>query len=262
MRNALIAKYLCHSKCNSFKKNLSNTIKIIEKNPESGVAVSWGKDSIVLLDIVYKSLGKAKAVHARYSMQEELPDIPYIRDAYLKIRPDIEYHEVPVFGSWEIFREIGYFFLSSTNKKQREMIKKQRETLISSVEDKLIYLGCDSKMVGIASHESYGRMMNVRTRGNTYKPKNEKITKILPLAFWSKEDIFAYALTNDLPLLKIYHMSENPERARSEIAFAEIGDKSAQALMRYGVWNEWIKTYPEFMAVWIKEYPEILKLMK
>ena len=47
------------------------------------VSVSWGKDSVALLDLAVRALGRVVAVHGRYSPHEELPDIPRVRDAVL-----------------------------------------------------------------------------------------------------------------------------------------------------------------------------------
>lgn len=52
-----------------------------------------------------------------------------------------------------------------------------------------------------------------------------------------------------MPRLGIYEMADDPERARSEVAFAVIGS-GADAIRRRGAWEEWERAYPEFWARW------------
>lgn len=115
-------------------------------------------------------------------------------------------------------------------------------------------------MLGLAAHESRGRAMNVRKRGAHYKTANEQLPKLLPIAHWQPPDVWAYMLEHDLPRLRIYDMAEDPERARSEVAFAAIGS-GADAIRRHGAWQEWARCYPELWARWVERWPEIRQMM-
>lgn len=77
-----------------------------------------------------------------------------------------------------------------------------------------------------------------------------QMPKLLPLAHWTSCDVMAYMLHHDLPLLRAYTDSDDPERARSEMAFGVIGASAADALRRHGVWDEWRRIYPELWRDW------------
>jgi len=66
-----------------------------------------------MLHLACRTLGHVVAVHGRYSENEELPDIPEIRDQVLGLLgSSVTYIEVPVWGDWEIFERAGRFFWS------------------------------------------------------------------------------------------------------------------------------------------------------
>ena len=125
------------------------------------------------------------------------------------------------------------------------------------MDDEFLAAGVKGKMLGLAAHESHGRRMNVLVRGDHYQAKNDAIPKLLPLANWSPKDVWAYMLTNDLPRLRIYDVSKDPERARSEITFAAAGANVAGAIMRHGAWKEWATAYPDLWRKWITKWPEM-----
>lgn len=250
-----IAGYLAHAQSQGYRRRVDMARQMIADHPGYAVSCSWGKDSLCVLHMSLNIHGNVTAIHARYSKNEELPDIPVVRDSFLN-RFTVDYREVPVWGDWEIYERAGRFFLIPETTEERKIVSDWHQQLVSRIDEALLDAGASGKMLGLAAHESHGRNMNIRMRGTHYKTKNEALPKLLPIAHWHPADVWAYMLTHDLPRLRIYDMADNPERARSEVAFAAIGS-GADAIRRHGAWNEWARCYPELWAQWVSRWPEI-----
>lgn len=215
------------------------------------VSVSWGKDSVALLHLAAQSIGKVTAIHGRYSPNEELPDIPAVRDAVLeKLGSRVNYIEVPVWGDWEIYQQAGRFFLTPENEAERALLRQWKADFVAALEGAAISAGCTGMMLGMAGHESRGRRMNIAVRGDHYQAAG-RLPTLLPLARWKADDVIAYHLANDLPWLKIYDDADDPRLARSELAFVAGG---GDAIRRHGAWDAWRRSYPELWAIWKKEW--------
>ena len=212
------------------------------------VSVSWGKDSVVMLDLAVKALGHVVAVHARYPEPEELPDIPTVRDAILaRIGNHISYEEVAAKGEWEIYEKAGRFFLTAETKEERAILRQRKIEHIAALEGAAAKHGARGMMVGTAAHESYARRMNVAVRGDHYQAIKRTLPTLLPLARWDADDVIAYHLGNSLPWLHVYDVADDPRRARSEFAFVcGAGEKTR----RHGGWDEWASAYPELWRTW------------
>jgi 3'-phosphoadenosine 5'-phosphosulfate sulfotransferase (PAPS reductase)/FAD synthetase len=254
------AGYLAHARSAGFKARVERTKRIIADYPTYGVSVSWGKDSVVLLHLWLSVHGKAVAAHGRYGPQEELPDIPVVRDAFLSRFEGVTYKEVPVQGDWDVYEKAGRFFLYPESEREVALLKDWHTGLRSAMDETMIALGCDGKAIGLSAHESQGRKMNFFARGHHYHAKDERIPKLQPIAHWIAQDVLAYALLHGLPLLRAYTESPNPERARSEVAFAVIGGRQAEKIRSKGEWQEWARIYPDLWAVWVNRWPDILKM--
>lgn len=242
--------YLAHAQSNAHLRRVAEALHLIERHRGYGVCVSWGKDSIVLLHLALRALGGCVAVHARYSIHEELPDIPIVRDSCLSSwASGAAYTEVPVWGDWELYERAGRFFLDASTPRERDLVKDFKAQLDTAVTAALEAAGAEGKMLGMAAHESRGRAMNIARRGQSYTAAGQ-MPKLLPLAHWTSRDVMAYMLHHDLPLLRAYTDSDDPERARSEVAFGVISASASDALRRHGVWDEWRRIYPDLWRDW------------
>jgi 3'-phosphoadenosine 5'-phosphosulfate sulfotransferase (PAPS reductase)/FAD synthetase len=243
-----LAAYLAAALRADYRRRTEATMaRIKEAGADYAVSVSWGKDSVVMLDLAARSLGKVVAVHGRYSENEELPDIPKIRDAVLaRLGGAVDYIEVPVWGDWEIFERAGRFFLSPETTKERALLAEWKREFVAEIEGAAQRAGCRGMMIGMAGHESHGRKMNIVARGDSYCASG-RLPTLLPLARWRADDVVAYHVANNLPWLKIYDVAEDPRRARSEFAFAAGG---GDAIRRHGAWENWRTAYPELWRIW------------
>lgn len=257
-----IAGYLAHAQSAGYKKRVRQAKDLIAAHPDYGVSVSWGKDSLCVLHLALSVHGHAKAVHGRYSSMEELPDIPSVRDAFLSIYgKNVEYIETPLWGDWELYHRAGRFFLSPETKAERQLLAEWHNQIRQQLDDAMQSVGAKGKIIGLAAHESHGRKMNIVVRGSHYQSSDESMPKLLPIAHWHPADVWAYMLTHDLPRLKIYDAAKDPERARSEFAFAVIGKDAADAIRRHGAWREWADCYPDFWSKWVMQWPVIRDIM-
>lgn len=255
-----IAGYLAHAQSSGYRRRVDRARQLIAEKQGYAVACSWGKDSLCVLHMTLSVHGRAVAVHGRYSENEELPDIPAVRDMFLSQHSGVEYHEVAVWGDWEIYERAGRFFLEPGTKRESKIIADWHQELVDSMDAAFLDAGAQGKILGLAAHESHGRAMNIAMRGTHYKTRAESIPKLLPIAHWQPADVWAYMLTHDLPRLRMYDMADDPERARSEVAFAAIG-AGADAIRRHGAWREWARCYPELWGRWVARWPEIRQLM-
>ena len=252
-----IAGYLAHARTRGYKQRLQRALSMIAEHSDYCVSISWGKDSLCILHMALEVHGSALAVHGRYSENEELPDMPSIRKSFLERHPFVSYSEVKVWGDWEIYRRAGRFFLAPESTEERKIIADWHDEFMVEIDKEMIRVGGKGKILGLAAHESHSRAMNIYKRGEHYQTKSESIPKLLPIAHWKPEDVWAYMLSNDLPRLKIYDFADDPERARSEVAFAAIGAEAADAIRRHGAWRLWADCYPELWKKWVTQWPEI-----
>ena len=236
----------------SYAHRVETTIKRIAKfGRDYAVSVSWGKDSVAMLHLAALALGRVTAVHGRYSPNEELPDIPAVRDAVLsKLSGAVDYVEVPVYGDWEIFERAGKFFTTPETSKDRALINEWKNDFVHALEDVARAAGCIGMMIGMAGHESHARRLNIAMRGDRYQARNRMPT-LLPLARWSADDVITYHLQRGLPWLHIYDVADDPRQARSEFAFAAGG---GDAIRRHGAWLEWRKAYPDLWHKWTTKW--------
>lgn len=245
------AAWLAHAGRRSHVAAVERARRLISESGDGyAVSVSWGKDSVALLDLA-ASVRTVVAIHGRYSVHEELPDIPRVRDAVLSRLGDrVKYIEVPVWGDWEIYERAGRFFLAPETSAERQLLADWKREFVDALEGAATNAGCAGMMLGMAGHESHGRRMNIAVRGDHYQAKG-RLPTLLPLARWSADDVIAHHVARQLPWLRIYDVADDPRAARSEFAFvAGAGD----ATRRHGGWSEWKAAYPELFRLWQKKW--------
>jgi lysylphosphatidylglycerol synthetase-like protein (DUF2156 family) len=96
------AAWLAHAAMPAHRATARKSIDLIASQGASyAVSVSWGKDSVALLHLAAQALGHVTAIHGRYSPNEELPDIPAVRDAVLPRWGDMAY-QLALLGSFAL----------------------------------------------------------------------------------------------------------------------------------------------------------------
>lgn len=204
-----------------------------------------------MLSLAAEALGRVTAIHGRYSQNEELPDIPHVRDAILgRLGAAVDYAEVPVWGDWELYERAGRFFLTPESAEEHRLLAEWKRDFVAAIEGKAMACGAAGMMIGMAGHESHGRRMNIAVRGDAYQAQG-RLPTLLPLARWSADDICAWHVAGAVPWLQIYDQANDPRTARSEFAFAcGAGD----ATRRHGGWEDWKAAYPALFRTWQKRW--------
>lgn len=103
----------------------------------------------------------------------------------------------------------------------------------------------DSYFVGLRKDESVGRRISLKTLGMFYKNKAEKV-RVCPMADWTTNDIAAYCLSNELPILNKY-LSEGFESRTTAAIPSKFPHESLQSLKNRDIesFNKLLKLLPD-----------------
>jgi 3'-phosphoadenosine 5'-phosphosulfate sulfotransferase (PAPS reductase)/FAD synthetase len=103
----------------------------------------------------------------------------------------------------------------------------------------------DSFFVGIRREESVARRITLINNGKFYKMKDGKV-RIAPLSMWTVNDVAAYMISNNLPILKAYQREGFEARTTTNIpskypheAIARLKDADIAA------YNELMNLFPD-----------------
>ena len=176
----------------------------LKENKTPAVSLSWGKDSIVMLDLVRKHCKNTLVLYANTKC--EYPETYKYRDemliGYFK---GINYVETePIKTFWECVEEYGFPEIRTNKKgkyrqpkcclflKERPLMRKEKE------------LGVDCVFMGLQATESMHRRLLLLRMGEYYFNKQQKRNIVLPLAIWNNQDVWEYAELNNIPMNPIY----------------------------------------------------------
>jgi len=205
-------RFLARSRISLYKKRVEKTIAVIndavEKKLSWYVACSGGKDSVVLAHMVNNIMPGIKI----WSEKDEF-DFPgerdYMTDLARRYSWDIDIVS-PKVSMEEKARRLGV--CEDLHSHGTEFSDEFFYALIAQQER--LYGGV---FLGLRCDESQRRRRNFMKRGYIYKRKNGKHTCI-PLAAWSADDVFAYLVSNEIPILEVYfktlHFDGDPCKIR------------------------------------------------
>lgn len=190
--------------------------KAITESKNTAVSFSWGKDSIVLLDLVKKQKPDIKVLFADTGV--EYPETyQFIKDnkKTFSLEDGITYFVARGNKTfWQIVKEKGYPKARQNACQDHVGQKKYRSPACCLVlkERPLIkleeLLGIDLIFWGIQATESMNRRLLFLTKGEYYFNKTEKRWKVSPLMIWTNKDVLEYCKINRLPLPSIYSKME------------------------------------------------------
>lgn len=147
--------------------------------------VSWGKDSVVMADLVARHAPQVPLVYMRWRGYN--PDCLLVRDAFLAARPSISYEEID----------------------SPEMTGTGFERALARFGPRYIS--------GVRAQESRARALRCQ-RWGIASPNT-----CAPLSWWRVEDIFSYLAVHDLPVHPAYACSYGGALRRDEIRVDHIG---------------------------------------
>jgi len=183
-------------------------------------STSWGKDSVVLADIVCRIMPRYPLVWVRVEPIYS-PECRLVRDQFLERYPDTEY--------CEILRRCTAHkdgSLSATG------------TLESGFAEASFRFG-SRHISGIRAEESAARKLMGQVLGTGTD------NACTPLMRWQALDVWAYLAEHDLPIHPAYAMSFGGALSRDRIRVASIGGKRGRGTGRM----EWERAYyPDIWA--------------
>lgn len=178
--------------------------EFLSMNEKSCVMVSWGKDSVVLLDLFIKCGVNRPVVYMRFRNRAN-PDCDLVRDAFLLTR-DTDYHE-------EVF---DYDVVRKGDKHWR-----------------ILYDKYGKRCSGIRNDESRVRALQWCINGFA------SVNSCRPLSLWKSHEIFAYIHQNKLPLSPVYGYLGGGRYKREQLRTHSLAGSTGSGMGR----SEWEKEY-------------------
>lgn len=177
--------YLGWAKTNKFQSKVAKAKQVIQealKIGDSYVAISWGKDSTVLLHLCQQVCPNIKAFFAKGFYMDIYDNYTEVMNKYLlKYPTNIEL--------WE----------------DNNVPTNTPGPIVASKEAKLSLI-YDVVFLGLRQDESINRKRSIK-KGLIYKYKNSNTTRVCPLGYWSNIDIWSYIALHELPYLNSYDTS-------------------------------------------------------
>jgi phosphoadenosine phosphosulfate reductase len=192
----------------------ANTViaKALSESKKPAVSFSWGKDSIVLLDLIKKQSSTPLVLFADTGVEypETYAFIKQNKERFGLIEGENYFVAKGEKPFWQIVREKGYprarqnacqDHIGQPKYRSPACCLLLKEKPLINLEKKL---GVDLIFWGIQALESMNRRLLFLTRGEYYYNKTEKRWEVSPLMIWNNKDILEYCRQNNLPLPEIY----------------------------------------------------------
>jgi len=173
------------------------------------VSCSWGKDSIVLLDLVRKWCKKVLVVFNNTGV--EYPQTLEYRDFILKEWQINNYHEnKPIKSFFQCVKEYGYpkyRQMAGQGGKERVSAPKccyycKEKPFINFIKKFKI----DLNFIGLQATESMVRRLSFFREGESFDSKKYDCRIVRPLMIWTDEDIWSYHRLNNIPKNPLYDL--------------------------------------------------------
>ena len=237
---------MLHAKTVEFITKVSEAHEIIREAlqhmKQPYLSFSGGKDSTVMLHMLLK----------------HKPDIPVIYWDADASYPDTEHFIEEVVRDWSlnfirrktesmysVFRKYGVNHQQIENKTMIATVYKPIKKLIEDY-------GFDGVFVGLRAQESKGRRKLIKSRGQLFYNKSQKVMECLPAAQFAVEDIWAYITFFMLPYNNIYNRTSMIPRNEIRVSYW-----CGESCRERGRWVWLKKEYPELYNKFASEFPEV-----
>lgn len=168
------------------------------------VSVSFGKDSIVLLDIVLDIAPEIDILFVHRGLDAELPETEDLIEAWQAYRPFSLHIVKPEIGLLDLYRQLGGIPGITVDAPDSVV----RETILAPPSDGwMVANGKVGHLMGRRAQE------NKRTRGTHFQyrgpihfNKSRGLWTCDPLFEWAARDIWAYIVQRDLPYHPAYDL--------------------------------------------------------
>lgn len=187
--------FIAWSTLPAFKRKVEKSLSVIKEALELGpayVAISWGKDSVVMLHLCQQVQPDILAVHIGHDYQDLIDNYSETIELYCQQR------------------QTNHRWIKGDQKNAKE----GAFSLRLSQEYPLVFLG-------LRSEESAIRRKSIGKYGVIHQYQSGSVDgswRCVPICYWSWQDVWAYIASNDLPCLASYDHWVNADRGRSRTA--------------------------------------------
>lgn len=179
------AAFLAHTLTGEYRRAIARAEAIIQRAidalPPAFVAVSWGKDSVVMLHLVQRYLPDVPVVHVGDRHEDWLDNYTAVRDEYARRQPLPNYNHVEV--------EIG------------------GASVTAAINNTPLPEQYPARYLGLRLEENGGRVFALRRYGAIHQYTTGQQAgqwRICPLIDWRWRDVWAYIADHELPHLSAY----------------------------------------------------------
>jgi 3'-phosphoadenosine 5'-phosphosulfate sulfotransferase (PAPS reductase)/FAD synthetase len=195
------SQYLAWSETDVHQRRVAMAVDVIERAAARGtiaIAMSWGKDSVAVADLVLATIGgRVPVYHLAHAYP--LPGSEHV-EQHFRSRTDV--HVVPPSRSvddviaWLSTNGLGYERGRSSTSKAGQH-KKDGGAEWATVN------GIDVTIMGMRAEEAPGRRAHFKFNGLIFT-RQSGVTTANPLGWWEARDVWAYIATRDLPYHRLY----------------------------------------------------------
>lgn len=252
MSDPLLA-YRLHARTRQYGQRRKAAISALERAAAMGrplVCSSWGKDSVVLVDLACEVYGQSDVVYLR--SPAALPGVERVIDAY---RPRITYHEVRRAESLADYiawvRDVGLPHERTASGQAKAVASIKADP----AEEWMVAHRYDVLILGMRAEESVRRARLMRTRGSTYRRANGRWVAN-PLASWTARDVWAHIADRGLTYHRELYDAETHGETRETLR--NLGWLSTDGAERGRV--AWLRAhFPQLYHRLREEFPEITR---
>jgi 3'-phosphoadenosine 5'-phosphosulfate sulfotransferase (PAPS reductase)/FAD synthetase len=188
--------------------------RMLDACPSAHLCWSAGKDSTVLVHLIRKKMGRDVPIMSLFT-DIELPDTrEYTQRAAEHMGVQVQIIEPQQsFWAW-LVEHADRIRADQDVARGHHSIGKLWDEAVAAWE---LQSGAGGVFWGLRKEESRGRRMNFLRRGATYQLQDGR-WRSAPLIHWTGRDVYAYALTHDVPLHPVYSCvrfyAHDPSRVR------------------------------------------------
>lgn len=250
--------YIAYSKTNAHKKKVKKSEELVyralSEHNKPYLSLSTGKDSLCLLDLVYRQNPDVMVMHndSGVELPESLGIVKLIEKNW-GINVKIIRTEVDVFQLFKedfAMRGLGFDMPSENDK----IVDIAMKNLIRDWTKAEAY---NLNFMGLRKQESKARRALLCKMGSYFYCKQNAIWECMPLADWKKEDVWAYIFSHH-PLENLIHPAYYKDKLVKDPGDIRIGWWCGRIALTEGH-VLWLKLYyPDLYSKLKKEFPDIV----
>ncbi|MFZ5596091.1 MAG: phosphoadenosine phosphosulfate reductase family protein [Bacillota bacterium] len=245
--------YRLYAKLPVFRRRVERSVEIVRQALAIpgvwALSFSGGKDSVAMLDLCTQAGWCGPLFHFWY---DETPGENTELALSMAEKHGLELHLLHVPGAWDVFREVGHFFVHPETPEEKAATRRMLSGYKKAVNDYVAAQGWTGQFLGLRKAESRARGYALGRKGALYQTKDRTGWTCCPLVGWTARDVWSYIITRGLTYLSRYDITDDPERERSETTWL-----AAESLWRHGMAARLKRENPEEFNRLAASWPEI-----